>query len=87
MAPKDLSYNGYVSVLLRYPSAYGDGPGEPALWVQDDYLSGDSDSPGTYCLIDDNERVPLTADEDLDEIVAEWKRAVQWDDGAYVAHD
>lgn len=75
----DLQYNGYVSVLLRYPSAYGDGPGEVALWVRDDYAAGKSDTPGVYSLHDINSGVPLDGDDDIDWLVAGWKNAVGWD--------
>lgn len=77
--PADLQFNGYASVLLRYPSAYGDGPGEVALWVRDDYAAGKADAPGVYSLCDNNLCVPLAADDDIDWLLAGWKNAVGWD--------
>lgn len=74
----DLRFNGYASVLLRYPSAYGDGPGELALWVRDDYQAGKAEKPGTYSLCDIDECSPLTGDEDIGALVEEWKRVVGW---------
>lgn len=68
-----LNYNGYTAVLLRYPD------GQVALWVEDEHLSGRSDTPGTYSLNDINTGVPLGADEDIDALIAEWKRNVEWD--------
>lgn len=71
---KDLEYNGYTSVLLRYEN------GEQALWVRDDYLANRSDTPGTYSLCDTNLSVPLGSDEDIDEVQAEWAKAVEWEE-------
>lgn len=71
---KNLSFNGYTVVLLRYLD------GQPALWVRDEYLAGRSEAEGIYTLNDINESSPLGADEDLDEVVAAWKQAVGWDD-------
>ena len=74
--PADLTYNGYTSVILRHPN------GQQALWVEDDYLSGRAGAPGTYYSINaESTRVPLDPAEDVDEIVALWKRHTDWDDG------
>ena len=75
----DLQYSGYASVLLRYPSAYSEGPGEVALWVRDDYAAGKSATPGVYSLHDINSGVPLADDDDIDRLVAGWRNAVGWD--------
>mgnify|MGYP000861599051 FL=1 len=53
-------------VLLSYPN------GEPALWI-------DREPDGRYTLNDVNGQTFLDPDEDLDEIVADWKAAVGWD--------
>ena len=70
---KDLDFNGYRAVLLRYDDY------EEALTVRDDYLAGLSDTPGTYSLCDYNSCEPLGVDEELDDIIAEWKVNVDWD--------
>lgn len=74
----DLEFNGYTAVLVRYPSAYGPGPGEHALWITDEYLAGKSDTPGTYTLNDINTSTPFGADEDIDAAIRDWKLAVEW---------
>ena len=71
---KDLSFNGYNAVLVSYDD------GQRALWVRDEYLADKSDTEGTYTLNDINTSIPLGIDEDLDQITADWKRAVEWEE-------
>ena len=75
-----MSYNGYTAVLVRYPSAYGSGPGEPALWVTAAYLAGYCDTPDTYTINDTNDCVVIGADEDVEAAIDSWKEAVVWED-------
>ena len=71
---RDLPYNNYSSVLVRYED------GQPALWVTDEYLAERSEARGVYTINDVNSREPLGADEDVDEAVRQWKAAAEWTD-------
>jgi hypothetical protein len=75
---RDLTYNGYTAVLLRYED------GQPALWVQDEYLAGNSDVPA-WTFNDINEKLPVDPDENLVLLVDWWKAAVGWDDKEVLA--
>lgn len=79
--PRTITYNGYTHVLVRHQN------GEQALWVQDEYIAGNSDAEGTYSLRDDNATVEINGDDDLDETTAQWKQAVEWDNGALWGDD
>lgn len=70
----DLKFDGYTAVLLRNPD------GTPALWIYDEKLGG-GDFGTRYSINDVNDKVAVHIGDDLDAIVAQWKRSVGWDDG------
>jgi len=69
----DLQWKGHISVLVYYRDL------QPALWVEDEYLSGKLDDPGSpyrYALNDGYETYDVSPYEDLDEIRKIWEEAV-----------
>ena len=75
----DLIFNGYSATLVS------DDNNQPALWITDEYMAERIDDPASstrYTLNDTNSRVTVGADEDLDELVESWKRAVEWEESA-----
>jgi len=76
---KDLDWNEYVSPLVHY------NDGVRALWVTDEYLAGkidDANSAERYTLNDENDGTTISAEEDIDWIIDDWKRAVEWNPDA-----
>lgn len=62
---KDLSFRDGTSVLLSHPDSH-----VPALWVDH--------GPDGFTVNDIHTAQPVTMDEDIDQIVSEWKEAVGW---------
>jgi hypothetical protein len=69
----DLDFRNGIALLLQYRN------GERALWVSDEMLAGNSDTP-CWTLNDINEKAPIAEDEDVDVALELWKAAVEWEE-------
>lgn len=68
--PQDLTYDETGEAAL-----FVSDDGEILLWVRDEYLAGRASEQGTYTLNDYGAGVPISPDEDIDQLIAEWERA------------
>ena len=67
-------WNGDKHVLVRYEDT------QPALWVRDESLAGYATKADEYTVCDEYMSYSVDPDEDLDEIIREWKTNVDWTD-------
>jgi len=74
LKPEDWDAAHHVAVLVRNPD------GSPALWVSDDHEAGKAQTPDTYTVTDELLAYYVSPDEDLDDLIEEWKAGVQWEE-------